>query len=615
MSTPKPSRRRARLRLRSPFGITLAFTACSTLWILLSGTVVNALFDDPDTIYYVELLKGFAYTAVVAALLYVLLRSWQGLLHHAIAVAEHNEARLERVLLGSNDGWWDWDIGTDTIYYSPRWWSMLGYQPNELPADSRLWLRMVPPGEVHEVEAAMSKLLSGDAKSGRLEVRMRHKDGHYVPVITRFRIQRDAGGKPTCVSGTNTDMTDFNAAQRRLHQAAAVFETTREGILVTDAQARIIMVNQGFSAATGYSEAELLGRTPAVLSSGKHDPAFFQAMWEALATDGYWRGEVCNRNKSGEMHSDFLSISAVRDDKGKVINYVGVYADVSQIRESERKLDFLAHHDPLTGLPNRLMLTTELDHATKAARRQHSSFALLLLDLDRFKDVNDSYGHAAGDELLVQVASCLRQRLRDADIVARLGGDEFVVLLENITHDEDGGRVADEIAEWLSQGWTLSNGAEVRIGVSIGISVFPAHGKDSNELIQHADAAMYLAKQQGSGCYRYFSQRLTHDARHRLELEARLHQAVQRNQLRAFYQPQIDIASGRLIGAEALVRWFDPERGLIAPQRFIPVAESSGLINQIGKWILWQSCMQGKRWIEAGFPPIIVAVNVSPASS
>ncbi|MGZ8317988.1 MAG: putative bifunctional diguanylate cyclase/phosphodiesterase [Telluria sp.] len=508
--------------------------------------------------------------------------------------------------------WWDWDIRKNSIYYSPRWWDMLGYRPNELQVDSRWWLRLLPPEDADDVLAHIERLLAGTNTGGRMEVRLRHKDGHYVPILTRFRIQRSASGKPLCVSGTNTDLTDVKSAERRLHQAAAVFETTREGILVTDAQSRIVMINQAFTANTGYSEPELLGRTPTLLSSGLHTPAFYHAMWQALATDGYWRGEVCNRNKDGALHPEFLSISAVKGDKGKVINYVAVYADVSKIRESERKLDFLAHHDPLTGLPNRLMLAGELDHAIKAAQRDQTSFALLLLDLDRFKDVNDSYGHAAGDELLKQVAACLRRRLREVDVVARLGGDEFVVVLENVAHSEDAGRVASEIAEWLSQGWSLPNGAEVRIGVSIGISIFPAHGHDSNELIQHADAAMYLAKQQGSGCFRYFSQRLTQDARERLELEARLHQAVQRNQLRAYFQPQIDIASGKLIGAEALVRWEDPERGLIAPDRFIPVAEASGLINEIGKWILWQSCMQGQRWIEAGFAPIIVAVNVSP---
>jgi diguanylate cyclase (GGDEF)-like protein len=235
-----------------------------------------------------------------------------------------------------------------------------------------------------------------------------------------------------------------------------------------------------------------------------------------------------------------------------------------------------------------------------------------MLDLDRFKDVNDSFGHLAGDELLQQVADKLTSRLRGADTVCRLGGDEFTVLLEDIAHAEDAARLADTLIADLSEPWRLSHGGEVRIGASVGISLFPQHGNTATELLQQADAALYQAKAEGRSRFKYFSDALTRAARERIELEARLRRAIVRNELRVYYQPQMDILSGRIIGAEALVRWQDPEHGLLPAGRFVPVAEATGLIGAVGEWVLRETCLQGKRWIEAGFPPLILAVNVSP---
>ncbi|MDC8757469.1 putative bifunctional diguanylate cyclase/phosphodiesterase [Janthinobacterium fluminis] len=607
------SRPRPKFKLRSPAGIVLLYVLFSMLWIAVSDHVLILLVRSPEAIESVSRIKGFLFIAVTGAALYMLLRSWHRSMTRAGYKAGQYRDKLERALQGSNDGWWDWDLRKDLLYYSPRWWEMLGYAVDELPADSSLWRRLMRADDLPRAEAVLqASLADGATSTYALETHLRHKQGHYVPLLTRYRVQRDADGKAIRLSGTNMDLSEHKQAEERLRQAATVFETTREGVMVTNSAGCITMVNHAFTEISGYSEAEVLGKPPSILGSGHHDAQFYHAMWQSLADTGYWRGEIWNRRKNGEIYPELLSIGAVRDGGGAILNYVGVFADISKLKDSENKLNFLAHHDPLTQLPNRLKLMAALEHCVKTAQREQTGFALLMLDLDRFKDVNDSFGHAAGDELLRQVAVGLRGQLREMDMVARLGGDEFVVLLEKSTHPEDAGRIANDIIGWINKPWQLSNGVEVHIGVSIGISIYPEHGGGTEALLQHADAALYQAKQEGRGCFRYFSEKLTRAARERIHLEARLHQALSLGQLRVHYQAQLDIADGRIIGAEALVRWQDPDEGLIAPERFIPVAETTGMIGEIGHWVLTQTCRQGQAWIAAGLAPMTLAVNLSP---
>jgi diguanylate cyclase (GGDEF)-like protein/PAS domain S-box-containing protein len=398
----------------------------------------------------------------------------------------------------------------------------------------------------------------------------------------------------------------------RLKQAAVVMATAREGILITDAAGRITEVNQAFSEVSGYAAAEVLGQTPVMLRSGRHDAAFYANMWECLARAGWWQGEIWNRRKSGEVYPEMLTIRAVRDGGGQVSSYVGVFDDISMSKASEARLQFVQHHDPLTGFPNRVLFMSLLEHSIRKAQRDHAQLAVLIIDVDRFKDVNDSFGHALGDRLLQLVGERLKTRLRAMDTVARLGGDEFALMLETVNGPDGAAGVADEIIAMMDRPFQLATGIDVHVAVSIGLSLFPEHGSSASDLLQHADAALYRAKSEGRGCYRYFSEDLTTAARHRIGLEARLHRAVAQNELRVFYQPQVNIATGRIEGAEALVRWQDPVEGLMSPARFIPIAEDSGLISEIGAWVLRQTCLQGQRWREAGLPPLRLAVNLSP---
>ncbi|GAB3545368.1 EAL domain-containing protein [Noviherbaspirillum agri] len=599
-------------KLRSPGGIVMLYAVFAFLWIAASDRLLFFAFPDPAQFERISTLKGFLFIAVTGTLLYLLLKAWHGSLTGAMAASALYRERLERVLKGSNDGWWDWDRESGRLYCSPRCWDMLGYAEGELPGDSNLWRVLMHADDAPLAEQAFNDALSQGEQTCSIEVRLRHKEGHYLPVLMRYLIQRNADGTPSLVSGTTMDLSEQKRSEERLRQAAAVFEATREGVIVTTAERSILLVNKAFCDITGYTEAEVVGKKPRMLSSGRHTPEFYRDMWQCIAANGHWRGEIWNRRKNGEIYPQLLSISEICNNAGAVMNYVAVFADISRLKESETKLDFLAHHDPLTNLPNRLLLLSHLEHGIRTAQRDNAQLALLMLDLDRFKDVNDSFGHAAGDELLQQVAERLMSRLRGMDTVARLGGDEFTVMLQKISHPEDAAVVASEIMSSLSKPWTLSNGTEVRIGVSIGISIFPEHGTTTHDLLQHADAALYQAKHEGRGCFRYFSQSLTYAARERIGLETRLHRAIEQGELRVYFQPQLDIATGRIVGAEALVRWQDPQEGLIPPGRFIPVAETTGLIDSIGEWMLRQTCMHGKRWLDAGLPPITLAVNIAP---
>ena len=444
------------------------------------------------------------------------------------------------------------------------------------------------------------------------QFRFQHLNGPLHWVVGRAEAELDNNGRMIGYIGTVTDITEIKRHEDHLRLAAAVFETTREGVMITDAKRRIQKVNRAFSEITGYSPQEAIDQTSSLMRSGRHSHEFYKAMWTEIEQTGHWQGEIWNRRKNGEIYPELLSISTVRDPAGEISHYVGVFADISKLKASEQELEFLAHHDPLTKLPNRMLLMSRLEHSIDQAQRQKQQLAIIMLDLDRFKDVNDSFGHLAGDDLLLMVAERLSSRLRLTDTVCRLGGDEFVVLLEELSYPESAARIANDIITAMNAPWLLPSGHEVRIGASIGISLYPDHGSVPIELVQHADTALYQAKNEGRNCFKYFSESLTLAARERINIEFRLRRAIENGELRVFYQPQIKISSGEIVGAEALVRWQTASGELIPPIRFIPIAEETGLITAIGNWVLQESCRQGKVWLDAGLPPLRIAVNLSP---
>lgn len=396
-----------------------------------------------------------------------------------------------------------------------------------------------------------------------------------------------------------------------LRQAAAVFASTQEGVVITDLVPRITAVNRAYTKITGYREDEVIGCSPGILQSGRQDEAFYQAMWASILENGHWQGEIWNRRKNGEIFPQLLTISTVEDNTGAAKNYVGVMTDISKIKQSEANLQRLAHYDPLTGLPNRLLIQSRLDHALTHASREKSQVAVLFLDLDRFKNVNDSLGHPVGDQLLTALTKRLRLRLRDEDMLGRLGGDEFLVVLDQSQRPDDAATVARELITLLEEPFDLPEHKAVYIGASIGISLYPQDGKETTQLIQHADAAMYQAKEQGRNTFRFYTPELTQAVNQRMALESRLRRAISNGEFVLHYQPQIDINSRRIVGCEALLRWDDPGVGLVSPLDFIPLAEETGLIIPLGEWVLRTACAQCRKWLDAGMPELTMAINLS----
>lgn len=408
-----------------------------------------------------------------------------------------------------------------------------------------------------------------------------------------------------------TEITARKKHEEVLNEASTVFQSTKDGIMVTDLHAKILNINPAFTEITGYQAQDVLGKNSRILKSGQHNAEFYESLWSDLLTAGNWSGEIIIRRKNNEVCFEWLTISTIYDAQHQPLKYVGVFSDITQLKDNQLQLERLAHYDPLTQLPNRILLTSRLNHSLEMAKRDNKFIALLMLDLDHFKDINDSYGHLAGDELLKQAALRLSKRLRSNDSLCRLGGDEFIVVLDDLIQPADAARVASEIISDLSAPFQLSGNIEVRVGVSAGISLFPQNGVTADELIQQADTSLYQAKKEGRGRFKYFSEEFTTAVRHRLTTENRLRRATKNNEFVVYYQPLIEMKSGRIIGAEALVRWLDPEEGLISPLDFIPTAETTAMIATIGGMVLKEACRQGRAWIDSGLPPLQLAVNVS----
>ncbi len=395
------------------------------------------------------------------------------------------------------------------------------------------------------------------------------------------------------------------SSERNLQLAEKVIQTSLEGIMITDAKGRIMRVNPAFTELTGYLPDEVIGESPAVLQSGRHDKAFYDRMWATLGRDGQWRGEIWNRRKNGEIYPELLTIKAITDENREITHYAALFSDITELKENERKIRHLAYYDPLTGLPNRRLFHDRLDLAIAHAHRSGGRLAVLFIDLDHFKKINDTLGHAVGDELLEVVAGKLTDCLREDDSVARTGGDEFLALLPVIEDFEPVADVAQRIIESLSQPVMLE-GRELVIGCSVGVAFYPDDGRDGDSLLKHADIAMYRAKQRGRNTYSLFTPGMNEAVRRRLDMETGLRQAIEHGQFRLHYQPVVD-AEGQLVGAEALLRWNHPEWGAVGPGEFIPLAEETGLILPIGEQVVREAFLQAAEWGER----VKISVNLS----
>ncbi len=398
--------------------------------------------------------------------------------------------------------------------------------------------------------------------------------------------------------------------RERLRQAAAVFDCTREGVLVTDAKGVIVHVNRAFMEITGYTREAVIGQMPSLFKSGRHSSNFYQQMFQSLERAGEWSGEIWNRRKSGEIYPQWQTIRVIHDDLGHVSHYVAVFSDISAIKNSEHELAHLAHHDPLTDLPNRLLFTDRAEQALASAQTHKRGCALLLLDLDHFKIINDSLGHNVGDQLLKLVGERLQGLFGPGVTLARLGGDEFAVLAESCPQVAQAAGLAQRILDAMRQPFAF-DGHQLFISASIGISLFPSDALSAEQLLRNADSALFKAKRAGREGYALYTEELTAHAQNRVEIASELRRALEQQELCVYYQPVHDLHDSRLMGVEALVRWQHPERGLVPPGEFIPIAERTGLIAEIDAWVMHEACRQMCQWLADGTPLGFIAINVS----
>ena len=472
---------------------------------------------------------------------------------------------------------------------------------------------------------SVSRLIHPDSRQLITERVMARQRGEEAPRHYDFKLVTKQGdtrwidisatrvtyeGKP-CSLGSLLDVTERKRAEEELKLAALVFENAGEGVLVTDENNLIIAANPAFTQITGYTLEDVKGKNPSIFSSGRHDEAYYVNMWEAISTLGYWQGEIWDRNKNGLIHAKHLTISIIRNADGSAHRYVALFTDITQKKQSEELIWQQANFDGLTKLPNRQMFHDRLDQESKKSHRTGKPMALLLIDLDRFKEVNDTLGHHKGDTLLIDAAMRISSCVRESDTVARLGGDEFVVILSELEETDSIDQIAQDLIAKLAAPFLL--GAEdVYISASIGISLYPADTLVLDDLLKNADQAMYSAKNAGRNRFGYFTPDMQEAAQRRLRLANDLRAALVEKQFRVYYQPIVELASGEIRKAEALIRWLHPERGMINPQEFIPLAEDTGLIVPIGEWIFREAVQQALKWRSAHHASFQISVNKSP---
>ncbi len=486
------------------------------------------------------------------------------------------------------------------------WLTTLGFERDEVIGNTSVNMN-IWAGGTQERQKIIARLENNERVEEQV-IELRTRKGQVREVLASVEPIISEG--QTRLFWCGYDITELNRQKRLLGEAAAVFDTSAEAIIVMDDDGRVINVNPAFVEITGFTLQQVQGRKPNILNSALHDAEFYESIWRSVKTKGRWRGELLDRRADGSTYTCWVNLSEVSNADNHSNKFIALCADIDPIKQSQRQLEHLAHHDMLTGLPNRLLFSERLHLAIAHASRHNRQLAVVFMDLDNFKLINDSLGHDAGDQLLIHVAKLLTGVVRQEDIVARLGGDEFTLLLEDVQSPEQVAVVAEKLMQAFNTPIHIADQA-IRASTSMGISLYPRDADNEAQLLRNADAAMYRAKSLGRNTYEFYTSEMTRRAFERITIENSLRQALDNNEFELVYQPQYKLHDRSIIGAEALLRWNHPDLGSIAPDRFIPIAEETGLILPIGEWVLFQACLQARSWLDAGYAPIRVAVNLS----
>jgi len=522
--------------------------------------------------------------------------------------------RFDLAVRGSSDGIWDWNVETGEIYVSERWCEMLGYQPNEVSFGPEGWTHWIHPDDRTEALDRMRKHFK-TRQPYASEYRMPTRNGEYRWFLNRGQAIWNTQGRAIRVAGSTSDITERKAGEDQLRKLSLAVQQSPESIVITNLGGDIEYVNEAFIQNTGYNREEVIGKNPRILHSGKTPPEIFAALWEALGQGHSWKGEFCNQRKDGSEYIEHAVITPIRQHDGTVTHYVAVKEDITTRKASEEQINTLAFYDQLTSLPNRRLLLDRLKQALAASARSKRFGALLFIDLDNFKILNDTLGHDIGDLLLQEVARRLTTCVREGDTVARLGGDEFVVMLEDLSEniEESAAQtktVGEKILQSLNETYQLSTYSH-HSTPSIGVTLFSSQHEAIDELLKRADLAMYQAKAAGRNTLRFFDPEMQAVVTTRAAMEADLREAILNDQFMLHYQAQV-VGEGRVTGVEALLRWQHPQRGMVSPVEFIPLAEDTGLILPLGHWVLQTACAQLALWASRPrMSHLTIAVNVS----
>jgi diguanylate cyclase (GGDEF)-like protein/PAS domain S-box-containing protein len=558
-----------------------------------------------------ELMLPLAIALFLGSLLWWLQRRRRNKEAALFVEIRERETRLNLALWGSGDEFWDWNIRDNTLYRLGAN-QLLGRSTVETLSTDEWRQQAIHPDDLPRVQKLLQEHIVGNSAQYDSEHRIRNAAGEWIWVRSRGKlVERDSNGAPLRMAGTARDITALRRAERERRVALEVLRSMSEAVGVIDTDFKFISVNPSFSRITGYSEQEVLNQDASLLNSGQHGADFYLRARAILERTGHWAGEMWQRRKDGQDFLGWIELSEVRDALGMRSHFVAVVNDITDKKRAEQELRYLANYDALTGLPNRALLSERLERAIVRARRQESRVAVLFIDLDRFKDVNDSLGHAVGDRLLRAAAARLQATLGATDTVARLGGDEFTVVLEDIADLAAAEQVAREVLVAFSQPLDLGERHDLGITPSIGIGLYPDHALLPTDLLKAADTAMYQAKAEGRNTFQIYNESMDSEARKRTALLASLRKAAERGEFRLQFQPRLRLSDDKIVGVEALLRWRSAELGDIAPSEFIPLAEESGLILPIGEWVMSEACRTLRRWRDAGLLDMSVGINIS----